>query len=96
MSQLPAAQRSLLPVVMGMMPAALSVSQAASSSSHVVGGVTPCSARSGTLYQSTLVTSAVCGTSTTLPSTDARRQERRVEQMPASGPSSTASVRSAA
>jgi raffinose/stachyose/melibiose transport system substrate-binding protein len=63
--------------------------------SRVVGGATPCSSRSGTLYQSRLLTSAVCGKSTTLPSTDA---EGRVPSptMPASGPEATASERSAA
>ncbi len=79
---------------MGTMPAALSVSHAASSSSNVVGGVTLFSASSGTLYQSTLVTSAVWGTRTTLPSTIVDAQTLS-SQMPASGPV-TNSVRSAA
>ena len=68
-SQLPAAHRSLLPDAIGVMPAAFSVSHAARSSSQVVGGWTPASARSFLLYQRTLVTSAEYGTMTVFPST---------------------------
>jgi hypothetical protein len=48
----------LLPDAIGMMPAALSLSHAARSSSHVVGGCTPASDMIFLLYQSTFVTSA--------------------------------------
>ena len=57
-SQLPAAQRSLLPVAIGITPAPSSAVHAARSSSQVAGGLTPASANSALLYQSTLVTSA--------------------------------------
>ena len=93
--KLPAAHRSLLPDAMGMMPLAFSVSQAASSSSQVVGGVMPASARICLSYHRTLVTSAVYGSITTLPSMVADGKTAS-SKSPASGPERTASVRSAA
>ena len=58
-----------MPIAIGIIPASAIVGHRATNSSHVVGALSPSSSKTSTLYQMTLVTSALAGTITILSST---------------------------